>query len=110
MGNGHRVSTRQKQTSYEMENMHIHKPPALNGSHISPLLLSLVHMPAPPCLGPLPAFCKYLYLDQNILSKYKTTTTTTKHGIIVWGPGHPKRRILSVGTLTHRINELTAAG
>lgn len=108
MGNGHRVSTRQKQMSYEMENMHIHKPPALYGSHISPLPLSLVHMPAPPCLDPLPAFCKYLYLDQNILSKYKTTTTN--HGVIVWGPGHSKRRILSVGILTHRINELTAAG
>lgn len=59
MGNGHCVSTQQKQMlSYEMGNMHIYKPPALYGSHIGPLLLSLVHMSAPPCLGPLSAFCK----------------------------------------------------
>lgn len=89
-----------------MENMHRHKPPALCGNH-SPLPLSLVHRPIPPCPGPLPASCKYLYLDQNILSKYKTTTTKN-HGVIVWGPGHPKRRILVVDTVTHRINELAA--
>lgn len=58
-----------------MENMHRHNPPALCGNQ-SPLPLSLVHRPVPPCPGPLSASCKYLYLDQNILSKYKTTTTT----------------------------------
>lgn len=72
------------------------------GSH-SPLQLSLVHIPAPSL-----ASCKYLYLDQNILSKYKTTTTNP--GVIVWGPSHPKGRILGVGTVTHRFNELAASG
>lgn len=89
-----------------MENMYTHKTPALYGSH-SPLQLSRVHIPVSPCLGPLPAFCKYLYLDQNILSKYKTTTN---HGVIFWGPGHPKRRILGVDTVTHRSNKLAASG
>lgn len=75
--------------------------PAICGSH-SPLQLSLVHIPAPSL-----ASCKYLYLDQNILFKYKTTTTNP--GVIVWGPSHPKGRILGVGMVTNRFNELVSS-
>lgn len=39
-----------------------------------------------------PTSCKYLYLNQNILAKYKVIRSNS-HGVIVQGKGNPKERL-----------------
>jgi hypothetical protein len=80
VGSGHHLFTHQKETlSHQMES--VHKKPTLYES-CSPLNSALyIYLTLSGLVHFLPAFCKYLYLDQNILTKYKRTTRS--HGVIV---------------------------
>lgn len=85
VGSGYHLSIYWKQTSlHEVENVH-KKPTNMEVEALCSSAL-YIYLSFSGLVPFLPIFCKYLYLNQNILAKYNTTTTTTttSHGVTVW--------------------------